>query len=135
MARGRVSEAEAQTRKAKRSLDRSGTDPAPEPPKPHDPDKLEEHRVDIQSETALEKSALGSKQAARQMYAYAKGEIDAGRAHILGSRTKRNARVKQLQKDMGRIKVDGVYGQETRQRGRKLLGKSFPIGEMPTMKD
>lgn len=43
-----------------------------------------------------------------------------------GDKRNRNAVILELQKRMGRLTADGIYGPNTRARGKALIGKTFP---------
>lgn len=64
-----------------------------------------------------------AEQAARDLYRYV--TILETRPRRWGDRKNRNPTIKAAQEDMGLV-ADGIYGPGTRQRGKELLGKTFP---------
>jgi hypothetical protein len=61
------------------------------------------------------------KEAATALYTYVtSGHVD------WGSKSKPNELIRGAQKDMGKLVADGIYGQKTRDRGKQLIGKTFP---------
>lgn len=66
-----------------------------------------------------------SKVAAAELYKYVTQTNT--RPRTWGTKNKRNAVIMELQKRMGRLTADGIYGPKTRYRGRALIGKTFPV--------
>lgn len=65
-----------------------------------------------------------SKVAAAELYKYVTQTNT--RARTWGNKRQRNAVILELQKRMGQITADGIYGPNTRARGKALIGKTFP---------
>ncbi len=95
------------------------------PPTPPEPDKPKAKTLE----------ALGTEQPtkrdwAERLYAYVLREIREGRSANLGHKDHPNSNVLAAQKGMGgKLKLDGIYGDKTRARGKELLGKPFPARE------
>jgi hypothetical protein len=76
------------------------------------------------------------KQAAQDLYDYATARVAAGQRDSLGTPDNRNELVHKAQVDMGGAQLSaalargegGIYGNLTRERGKALLGKTFPMG-------
>lgn len=64
--------------------------------------------------------------AAATLYSYVRSLRKKGRSAALGLKGRPNVNIEQGQAGMGELKVDGIYGDETRARGRQLLNKYFP---------
>ena len=73
------------------------------------------------------KPGRSAEQAARELYNRATALLKAGKGAQLGTRNAPSAFVREAQQDMGGIAADGIYGGDTRTRGKALLGKSFPV--------
>lgn len=71
-------------------------------------------------------AARSPEQAARELLAHAEKLQRAGRMSELGTRGKPSAIVLAAQRDMG-LTPDGIYGPDTRARGRELINKNFPV--------
>jgi len=125
-ARKAVARAEQKRKpKAKAELERKGK--AKKPPTPAKHKKIKSHKVKLVSEKKKEaEPELKPRQAAKELYSYVSQMIGAGRARELGDKRDRNGKVKRLQKFMGRLVEDGIYGNKTRARGKELLGRDFP---------
>ena len=63
--------------------------------------------------------------AAQELLAYVKPILSAKRGSELGTKGAPNSFVKAAQLDMG-LEPDGIYGPDTRARGKQLLGVTFP---------
>lgn len=68
--------------------------------------------------------ARNGKQAANELLSYAKAAIAQNTS--LGTKAAPNSFVKAAQIDMGVSPADGVYGPATRNRGKALIGTTFP---------
>ncbi len=66
-------------------------------------------------------------QAARELYAHADKLTKSGRSGELGNAARPSSFVRDAQTDMGGVRPDGIYGPDTRARGRALIGKTFPV--------
>lgn len=109
------------------------------PPKPAGRGPIPTHKVKLKKGKARRRKGtprtppkpstpvLSAKQAAQALYEYASRLVSAGRASALGTKNRRNSKVKAWQAAMGRIKDDGIYGPATRRRGKELLGMEFPV--------
>lgn len=97
-------------------------DEPPEPPAPEEVTFTEEEAEVVEAEPPR----LGAREAAERMYIYAAEMIRAGRASELGTRAAPNSNVRALQKAMRLIADEGIYGTQTRARGKELLGRDFP---------
>lgn len=64
--------------------------------------------------------------AATDLLAYVNQAVKAKKTATLGSKGKPNTFVEAAQRDMGGLTADGIYGPDTRARGKALTGKSFP---------
>jgi hypothetical protein len=70
--------------------------------------------------------ARTAKQAAQTLYDFATAQFRAGKAGELGSKARPSDTVAACQRDMRLIASDGIYGAQTRARGKELLGREFP---------
>lgn len=93
------------------------------PPKPPKPDTDEPGRED--GADADERSAV---QAAEVLLTHARNAppLNEGRREWFGWKGHGNEVVEAAQEDMGGLVADGIYGRNTRNRGRELTGKLFP---------
>lgn len=80
----------------------------------------------VSTPAAVPSSAKRSdKAAAQELLAYVTPILKAKRGAELGTKGTPNSFVKAAQVDMG-VSPDGIYGPETRTRGKQLLGVTFP---------
>jgi hypothetical protein len=70
--------------------------------------------------------ARAPKRAALDLLSYARSIGKSGRAAAFGYKNNPNETVEDAQRDMGGLVADGIYGPNTRRRGRTLTGQSFP---------
>lgn len=88
--------------------------------------KISKGRKRRAKRAAPPKPSMRPREAADKLYSYVVRMIQAGKASRLGTKGRPNKTVKALQDDMGRIRDDGIYGPDTRKRGKELLGREFP---------
>jgi hypothetical protein len=94
-------------------------DEPPPPPKAAEPKPLAPPAPPAAIDTPV--SEHSPKEAATALYKYVTG------THVdWGSKAHPNELIRGAQKDMGKIVADGVYGPKTRERGKQLIGKTFP---------
>lgn len=83
--------------------------------------------IDVQADASnRERTMRSAQQAARDLLAYVQASTGGDRGSKLGYKGRPNAFVQAAQTDMGGLTADGIYGPDTRARGKALLGKSFP---------
>lgn len=76
--------------------------------------------------TQSEHTTRSPTRAANDLLTYVNNATGSARATLLGLKSRPSSFVQSAQQDMGGITADGIYGPATRQRGKALLGKSFP---------
>jgi hypothetical protein len=64
--------------------------------------------------------------AAQELFNYAREVLSKSKGYLLGTKAAPSRLVQDAQTDMGEIAADGIYGPATRDRGKALLGKTFP---------
>lgn len=78
--------------------------------------------------TTVEPTAPRSpKEAAQALFDYASRVLKAGKGASLGTANAPSSTVRAAQSDMAMHVADGIYGPDTRARGKELLGKTFPV--------
>lgn len=141
-ARSELQRERAQSSKLRKAVElarkQGGTVPPPPVPTPSAPPVPPEPPIyDVELGEAEIKSksgtlaSLGSekptkKQSAERLYQYVSRSIHEGRLANLGTKEHGNAQVAEGQREMGGLKVDGIYGDKTRARGKELTGKPWP---------
>ena len=86
-------------------------------------DDIKAHKVEVEDKG---EPSLAPRVAAQQYFDYVTKKIKAGKAAQLGDKGNRNKKIKAWQRDMKRVRVDGIYGPDDRARGKELLGRSWP---------
>lgn len=71
-------------------------------------------------------SKRSPREAAQALYDFATNALHSGRGADLGTKGHPSSFVRAAQQDMGGVTADGFYGPATKDRGRALIGKTFP---------